>query len=127
MLLGTQWYLLFNVIAGVQAIPLDLRQTAELLHLSRWQRFSTLTLPALFPYLVTGAITAAGGAWNASIIAERIELGGGLIEIETLGVGALIARSTSSGDYVHVMAGSLALMLAVVILNSCLCIRPFIG
>ena len=76
MLLGTQWYLLFNVIAGAAAIPQDLKYTAALLGLSRWERWRTLILPALFPFIVTGAITASGGAWNASIGAEHIQFSG---------------------------------------------------
>jgi NitT/TauT family transport system permease protein len=70
MLMGTQWYLLFNVIAGASAVPQDLKYTSALLGLSKWERWRTLTLPALFPYIITGSITASGGAWNASIVAE---------------------------------------------------------
>ncbi|GIV93348.1 MAG: hypothetical protein KatS3mg056_2057 [Chloroflexus sp.] len=66
MMLGTQWYILFNVIAGVNAIPQDLRFTSDLLQLHGWRRWRTLILPGLFPYLITGLITASGGAWNAS-------------------------------------------------------------
>ena len=76
MLMGTQWYVLFNVIAGATAIPQDLQYTARLLQLSRWERWRTLILPALFPYLITGAVTASGGAWNASIVAEYFDFGG---------------------------------------------------
>ncbi len=74
MLMGTQWYLLFNIIAGASAIPKDLKFTATLLHLTARERWRTLILPALFPYIVTGAITASGGAWNASIVAEYVHL-----------------------------------------------------
>src|SRR5262249_41304742 len=76
MLMATQWYVLFNVIAGATAIPQDLQYTARLLQLSRWERWRTLILPALFPYLITGAVTASGGAWNASIVAEYFDFGG---------------------------------------------------
>lgn len=76
MLMGTQWYLLFNIIAGANAIPQDLKYTAILMQLSRWERWKTLILPALFPYLLTGAITASGGAWNASIVAEYVHFSG---------------------------------------------------
>src|SRR5213078_1519884 len=72
MLLGTQWYILFNVVAGAMAIPADLREAAHSFRFSRKQRFWTLYLPAIFPYLVTGWVTAAGGAWNASIVSEYV-------------------------------------------------------
>ncbi|HWP24426.1 MAG TPA: ABC transporter permease subunit [Candidatus Binatia bacterium] len=115
MLMGTQWYLLFNVIAGAAAIPQDLLYTTELLRLSTVDRWRTLILPALFPYLITGAITASGGAWNASIVAERVEFGGAVHA--TAGVGALIAQATASGEYALLLAATLALVLAVVLIN----------
>jgi NitT/TauT family transport system permease protein len=115
MLMGTQWYLLFNVIAGAAAIPQDLKYTAALLGLSRWERWRTLILPALFPYIVTGAITASGGAWNASIVAEYIEYGGrGYF---TTGLGSLIARATAAGDYPLLLAATLSMVLSVVAIN----------
>ena len=70
MLLGTQWYILFNVIAGAMSIPSDLREVASLYHFTRWQRWTKLILPGIFPYLITGMVTASGGAWNASVMAE---------------------------------------------------------
>ena len=97
MLMGTQWYLLFNIIAGANAIPQDLKYTTELMQLNRWQRWRVLILPAIFPYLVTGAITASGGAWNASIVAEYQNFGGETLSVT--GIGSLIARATSGGDY----------------------------
>ena len=115
MLLGTQWYVLFNVIAGASALPQDLMYTTDLLRLSRWQRWRTLFLPALFPYLVTGMITASGGAWNASIVAEHVQFGGETHA--TSGVGALIARATSEGNYALLLAGTLVLILTVVTIN----------
>lgn len=115
MLMGTQWYLLFNVIAGAMAIPQDLRHTTDLLRLSRWDRWRTLILPALFPYIVTGAITAGGGAWNASIVAERTDFGGRTHS--TPGIGSLIAGATASGNYPLLLAGTLALILTVVTIN----------
>lgn len=115
MLMGTQWYLLFNVIAGAAAIPQDLRYTTDLLRLSSFDRWRTLILPALFPYIITGAITASGGAWNASIVAEYVEFGGQTHE--TLGVGALIASATSMGNYGLLLAGTLALVVTVVLIN----------
>ncbi len=115
MLMGTQWYLLFNVIAGAMAIPQDLRYTTDLLRLSRWDSWRTLILPAIFPYIVTGAITASGGAWNASIVAERTEFGGSTHS--TIGVGSLIAGATGSGNYPLLLAGTLALIITVVTIN----------
>ena len=76
MLMGTQWYLLFNIIAGASAIPQDLKYTSSLLQLSQWARWRTLILPSLFPFIITGSITASGGAWNASIVAEYVHFGG---------------------------------------------------
>ena len=70
MLLGTQWYILFNVIAGAMSIPSDLREVASLYRFTRWQRWTRLILPGIFPYLITGMVTASGGAWNASVMAE---------------------------------------------------------
>jgi len=115
MLLGTQWYVLFNVIAGTSALPQDLRYTTDLLRLSRRDRWKSLYLPGLMPYLVTGMITASGGAWNASIVAEHVEFGGETHA--TTGIGALIARATSEGDYALLLGGTLALVLTVVIIN----------
>jgi len=115
MLMGTQWYLLFNVIAGASAIPQDLRDTTDLLRLSKFQRWRTLLLPALFPYIVTGAITSSGGAWNASIVAEHVVFGGHTHA--TLGVGSLIAQATGSADYPLLLGSTLALVATVIILN----------
>jgi NitT/TauT family transport system permease protein len=115
MLMGTQWYLLFNVIAGASAIPQDLRSTTDLLRLPFLDRWRVLILPAIFPYVVTGAITAGGGAWNASIVAEHAEFGGR--SHSTTGIGALIAGSTSRGDYPMLLASTLALIATVVLIN----------
>jgi NitT/TauT family transport system permease protein len=115
MLMGTQWYLLFNVIAGAAAIPQDLVDTTNLLRLSSFDRWRTLILPALFPFIITGSITASGGAWNASIVAEYVEFGGQTHS--TPGVGALIAGATSAGNFALLLAGTLALILSVVVIN----------
>lgn len=115
MLMGTQWYLLFNVIAGASAIPQDLKYTAALLQLGRWERWCTLTVPALFPYIVTGAITASGGAWNASIVAEHVEFGGRTLC--ATGIGSLIAQATAIGDYPLLLAATLSMVLTVVVIN----------
>lgn len=115
MLMGTQWYLLFNVIAGATAIPQDLKYTSALLRLTSWQRWRTLILPALFPYLITGAITASGGAWNASIVAEYVTFGGSTHSV--LGIGSLIAHATAKGDYGLLLASTLSMVATVVLIN----------
>lgn len=115
MLMGTQWYLLFNVIAGAAAIPEDLKFTSTLLNLGRRERWRTLILPALFPYVITGAITASGGAWNASVVAEYFQLGGKTHQVR--GVGALIASATASGDFHLLLAATLSMILTVVLIN----------
>lgn len=115
MLMGTQWYLLFNTIAGASAIPQDLKYTSALIGLSRWERWRTLILPSLFPFIITGAITASGGAWNASIVAEYVEFGGRTLS--TTGIGALIARATATGDYPLLLAATLTMVLTVVFIN----------
>lgn len=115
MLMGTQWYLLFNTIAGVSAIPQDLKDTAALLQLSRADRWRTLLLPALVPSLITGAITASGGAWNASIVAEYVEFGGQTLA--TTGIGSQIAHATANGDYPLLLAATLTMIFTVVTIN----------
>lgn len=115
MLMGTQWYLLFNIIAGASAIPQDLKYTTQLMKITGWQRWRTLILPAIFPYLVTGAITASGGAWNASIVAEYQTFGGKTLSV--VGVGSLIARATATGNYPLLLAGTLALVTTVILIN----------
>jgi NitT/TauT family transport system permease protein len=115
MLLGTQWYILFNVIAGTSAIPQDLKYTTSLLQVKGWARWRTLILPALFPYLITGLVTAGGGAWNASIVAEYVTFGGQTYSVT--GIGAVIAEATATGNYALLLAGTLALIITVVATN----------
>jgi NitT/TauT family transport system permease protein len=115
MMMGTMWYLLFNVIAGASAIPQDLRYTTDLLRLSSRDRWRTLILPALFPFIITGAITASGGAWNASIVAEYVEFGGQTHA--ATGLGALISQATATGDYALLLAATLTMVLTVVLIN----------
>jgi NitT/TauT family transport system permease protein len=115
MLLGTQWYILFNVIAGTAALPQDLRYTTALLQIKGWARWRTLILPALFPYLITGLVTAGGGAWNASIVAEYVTFGGKTYSVT--GIGAVIAEATATGNYDLLLAGTLALIISVVAIN----------
>jgi NitT/TauT family transport system permease protein len=115
MALGAQWYILFNAIAGAMAIPNDLREAAAILRLSRRLRWRALILPAIFPHLVTGGITAAGGAWNASIVAEIVSWGP--VTLEARGLGADIARATSVGDFPLTFLGISVMVLFVVGLN----------
>ena len=115
MLMGTQWYILFNVIAGAASIPQDLKYTATLLHLGRWERWRTLILPALFPFIITGLVTASGGAWNASIVAEHVQFGGETLQ--TTGIGAQIANATAAGNYALLLASTLSMILTVVLIN----------
>ncbi|MCS6908104.1 MAG: ABC transporter permease subunit, partial [Anaerolineales bacterium] len=102
-------------IAGASAIPQDLKYTTSLLQLSAKERWRTLILPALFPYLITGAITASGGAWNASIVAEYVHFGGQTIS--AIGIGALISHATAVGDYSLLLAATLSMILVVVLVN----------
>lgn len=115
MMTGTQWYILFNVIAGASAIPQDLDFSTRLLGLRGWGRWRTLLLPGVFPYLVTGLITASGGAWNASIVAEYAEFGGTTHSVT--GLGALIAHATANGDYPLLLAATLTMIVTVVLVN----------
>jgi NitT/TauT family transport system permease protein len=115
MLLGTQWYILFNVIAGAMAIPTDLREATTVYHVSGWRRWGTLIVPAIFPYLVTGLITASGGAWNASIVSEYVQFNNHTVS--TLGLGASIARAAAAGNFPELLAGTLLMALVVVLIN----------
>jgi NitT/TauT family transport system permease protein len=117
MLLGTQWYVLFNVIAGAMAIPTDLREAAATFQLRGWRRWRLLILPAVFPYLVTGMITASGGAWNASIVSEYVSFNGHTYS--TVGLGALIASSVTGAtpNYALLFAATLTMAAVVVTIN----------
>jgi NitT/TauT family transport system permease protein len=115
MLLGTQWYILFNVIAGAIAIPSDLRQVADLYRFSQWQRWKTVILPGIFPYLVTGLVTASGGAWNASIVAEYFHLKDRTLE--TLGLGAQISAASDNGQGSILLLATIIMALMVVTVN----------
>ena len=115
MLLGTQWYVLFNVIAGAMAIPSDLREAATTYRVTGWRRWNTLILPAIFPYLVTGMITATGGAWNASIVSEYVTFAGH--KVSTLGLGALIAEAADRSDFKLLLASTLVMAGIVIAMN----------
>jgi NitT/TauT family transport system permease protein len=115
MLLGAQWYVLFNVLAGASAIPHDLDEAADVYAMKGGARWRTLFVPAVFPFLVTGLVTAAGGAWNASIVAETLIWRG--TTLETFGLGSLITKATREADFPLLTAGVLTMSLAIVILN----------
>ncbi len=115
MLLGTQWYILFNVIAGAISIPSDLREVSSLYHFTRWQRWTRLILPGIFPYLITGMVTASGGAWNASVMAEYCHVKGHTLEI--VGLGAQISDATDSGRFPVLLLATIFISLMVVTMN----------
>jgi NitT/TauT family transport system permease protein len=115
MLLGAQWYILFNVIAGASAIPTDLTEVAQVYRMSRWECWTRLYIPCVFPYLVTGLITAAGGAWNATIVSEFVT-----IKDKTqmaFGLGSTISAATTKANYSLLAAGVVTMAVFVVLLN----------
>jgi NitT/TauT family transport system permease protein len=115
LLLGTQWYILFNVIAGAMAIPTDLKEASALFRFGARQRWRTLILPGIFPFLVTGLVTASGGAWNASIVAEYFRLKDQTYT--TVGLGATIAAATDAGNFDLLLGSTVVMALVVVTLN----------
>jgi NitT/TauT family transport system permease protein len=115
MVLGTQWYILFNVIAGASAFPTDLREVSALFRLRTWQWWRQVMLPGILPYYVTGALTASGGSWNASIVAEVASWGDTKLRAD--GLGSYIADATAAGDYPRVVLGIVVMSVYVVIFN----------
>jgi NitT/TauT family transport system permease protein len=115
MILGTQWYILFNVIVGASALAPDLRYAAENLGVRGWLWWRRVALPSVFPFYVTGAITASGGSWNASIVAEVVSWG--QQKLTAHGIGAYIEEATAQGDFQRTVLGTVVLSLFVVILN----------
>jgi NitT/TauT family transport system permease protein len=115
MLLGTQWYILFNVIAGAMAIPTDLKEVATLFRFSKVERWKKVILPGIFPYLITGMVTASGGAWNASIFAEYFTLHGRTLT--TLGLGEQINAATADGQFPIILLGTILISIMVVTTN----------
>ena len=115
MLLGTQWYVLFNVIAGASALPRDLDEAVQLLGVRGLQKWRTYLIPAIFPFLVTGGLTAQGGAFNASVVSEYVTFAGRTIQ--TTGLGALIATAAAGSDYPLLAASTLTMAVLVVIVN----------
>ncbi len=115
MILGTQWYILFNVIAGASVMPTELRYAAENLSVGGWLWWRRVAIPAVFPYFVTGAITASGGSWNAAIVAEVATWG--RTEVRAHGLGAYIADATTAGDFHRIVLGIVTMSLFVVAIN----------
>ena len=115
MILGTQWYILFNVIAGATAYPTDLLEAASEFRFLTWQWWRWAILPGIFPYFITGAITASGGAWNASIVAEAVSWGD--THLAAHGLGAYIAQMTAAGDYPRIVLGVAVMSLFVILFN----------
>lgn len=116
MMLGTMWYILFNVVAGTQAIPAEYFDVDAVYNRqSRWKRWKRLILPGIFPYLLTGVVTAVGGAWNASIVSEYVVFRGGVMK--TPGLGAIIQEAAASGNYPLLLAGTLVMSVLVLLTN----------
>ncbi|PVX82480.1 ABC transporter permease [Paraburkholderia unamae] len=115
IVLGTQWYILFNVIAGASAYPNDYKEAAKNFHIRGWQWWRQAMLPGIFPYYVTGAITASGGAWNASIVSEFVQWGD--TKVVAHGLGAYIAQMTAAGDYPKIILGIAVMSLFVTLFN----------
>ena len=123
LLLGTQWYILFNVIAGAIAIPTDLKECCATFGIFGWQRWKKLILPGIFPYLVTGMVTASGGAWNASIVAEYFHFKGQTYT--TTGLGAIISKATDGGNFDVLLAATILMATGVVTVNRLLWRRMY--
>jgi NitT/TauT family transport system permease protein len=115
MILGTQWYILFNVIAGAASIPAELRDCGANLQIGGWLWWRRIALPAVFPFYVTGAITASGGSWNASIVAEVASWGDE--QLEAHGLGAYIAKATEAGDFHRIVLGIAVMSFFVILIN----------
>jgi NitT/TauT family transport system permease protein len=115
IVLGTQWYILFNVIAGATAFPNDFKEAAANFRIRGWQWWRKIILPGIFPYYVTGAITASGGAWNASIVSEAVSWGND--KVVAHGLGAYIAQTTNAGDFPKIILGIAVMSLFVTLFN----------
>ncbi len=124
IIFGTQWYIVFNVIAGASAYPNDLKEAARNFRISGWTWWRSVILPGIFPYYVTGALTASGGSWNAAIVAEYVKWGDD--KVSAHGIGAYIAKATEAGDFPRIVLG-VAVMSIFVILFNRLFWRPLFG
>jgi len=124
IIFGTQWYIVFNVIAGASAFPNDLREAAANFHIGGWDWWRQVILPGVFPYYVTGALTASGGSWNAAIVAEYVKWGDD--KVSAHGIGAYIAKATEGGDYPRIVLGVAVMSIFVILFNRVLW-RPLFG
>jgi NitT/TauT family transport system permease protein len=115
LLLGTQWYLLFNIIAGAMSIPTDLKEVTSVFRFGRMERWRELFLPGIFPFLITGFITASGGAWNASIVAEYFRFRGHTYSVT--GLGAVISNATDTGNFALLLGATIVMAAMVVTIN----------
>ncbi len=115
LLLGTQWYLLFNIIAGAMSIPTDLKEVTSVFRFGRTERWRELFLPGIFPFLITGFITASGGAWNASIVAEYFRFRGHTYSVT--GLGAVISNATDTGNFALLLGATIVMAAMVVTIN----------
>ncbi|MBP0606049.1 MULTISPECIES: ABC transporter permease [Burkholderia] len=115
IVLGTQWYILFNVIAGAMSYPNDYKEATKNFRIRGWQWWRQAMLPGIFPYYVTGAITASGGAWNASIVSEFVQWGD--TKVVAHGLGAYIAQTTAAGDFPKIILGIAVMSLFVTLFN----------
>jgi NitT/TauT family transport system permease protein len=121
---GTQWYILFNVIAGTSAFPNDLKEAVANFRIRGWDWWKNVIIPAIFPYYVTGALTASGGSWNAAIVAEYVKWGGSTVSAH--GIGAYIAKATADGDFPKIVLGVAVMSIFVIMFNRLLW-RPLYG
>ena len=115
MILGTQWYILFNVVAGTMALPKNLSMAVDTLNVRGWLWWKRFILPGIFPYFITGVITAAGGAWNISIISEAVTWGS--INLHAVGLGAYISEVTQRGNFAEIALGIAVMSLYVLVIN----------
>jgi len=115
MILGTQWYILFNVIAGASAMPTEIKDAATNFGVKGWMLWKRLILPSIFPSFVTGAITASGGSWNASIVSEYVSWGDDTLK--ATGIGSYIAENTAKGDFPRIVLGVCVMCIYVMLFN----------
>jgi NitT/TauT family transport system permease protein len=115
IIFGTQWYILFNVIAGASAFPNDLKEAVSTFRIRGWNWWKNVIIPGIFPYYVTGALTASGGSWNAAIVAEYVKWGNDTVSAH--GIGAYIAKATADGDYPKIVLGVAMMSIFVIMFN----------
>ena len=115
IIFGTQWYILFNVIAGASAFPNDLKEAVSNFRIRGWNWWKNVIIPGIFPYYVTGALTASGGSWNAAIVAEYVKWGNDTVSAH--GIGAYIAKATADGDYPKIVLGVAMMSIFVIMFN----------